>query len=36
MRIIVPEILVEGADGKLEKLAFKFDFRQVVAENRKQ
>ena len=32
MRIIVPEILVEGADGKLEKLAFKFDFRQVVAE----
>ncbi len=32
MRIIVPEISVVHSDDKQEKLKFKFDFRQVVAE----
>lgn len=32
MRVIVPEINVVHSDDKQEKLKFKFDFRQVVAE----
>ncbi|RKU12110.1 hypothetical protein C6501_11400 [Candidatus Poribacteria bacterium] len=32
MRIIVPEISVVHSEDKQEKLKFKFDFRQVVAE----
>jgi hypothetical protein len=33
LRVIVPEISVVHSDDKQEKLKFKFDFRQVVAEN---
>ncbi len=33
LRIIVTDIHVVDSDGKQEKLKFKFDFRQVVAEN---
>ena len=33
LRIIVSDIHVVDSDGKHEKLKFKFDFRQVVAEN---
>ena len=32
LRIIVPEISVVNSDSKQEKLKFKFDFRQIVAE----
>lgn len=32
MRIIIPEIRIVVSDSKQEKLKFKFDFRQVVAE----
>lgn len=32
MRIIIPQIRIVVSDNKQEKLKFKFDFRQVVAE----
>lgn len=33
MRVIVTDVRIVDSDGKQEKLKFKFDFRQVVAEN---
>ncbi len=33
MRIIVSDVRIVDQDGKVEKLKFKFDFRQVVVEN---